>query len=158
MKMKKQLPRPRHWQHCTGIRRAQLPLWPVPAPIHWKCQNKPKFLLLWGQCVLKRPSEYWLYLQWTWTGISGTKSAKQSWTVPVSYPARWSSPSHCTMCTLSSTMPLYLLWPCIRYNKKKGWIQGYILGKITDLEFKNHKNVKNVFSTHSNKLGHIYVQ
>ena len=24
----------------------------------------------------------------------------------------------------------------------KGWIQGYILGEITDLEFENHKNVK----------------
>ena len=30
---------------------------------------------------------------------------------------------HCTLCTLFNTMPLYLLWPCIRYNKKKGWIQ-----------------------------------
>ena len=45
---------------------------------------------------------------------------------------------HCTMCTLFSTMPLYLLWPCIRYNKKKGWIQGHILGEITDLEFGTH--------------------
>ena len=40
---------------------------------------------------------------------------------------------------------------------KKGWIQGHILGEITDLEFENHKNVKNVFSAHSNKLGQIYV-
>ena len=46
------------------------------------------FCVVW--CVLKRPSENWLYLQWTWMGISGTKSAKQSWTVLVSYPARWS--------------------------------------------------------------------
>ena len=29
---------------------------------------------------------------------------------------------HCTMYTLFSTMPLYLLWRCIRYNKKKGRI------------------------------------
>ena len=33
---------------------------------------------------------------------------------------------HCTMWTLFSTMPLYLLWPCSYYNKKKGWIQGHI--------------------------------
>ena len=49
---------------------------------------------------------------------------------------------HCTMCTLFSTMPLYLLWPCSRYNKKKGWIQGHIKGEIADLEFENHKSVK----------------
>ena len=30
----------------------------------------------------------------------------------------------CTMCTLFSLMPLYLLWPCIRYNNKKGWVKG----------------------------------
>ena len=34
------------------------------------------------------------------------------------------------------------LWPCIRYNLKKGWIQEHILGKLADLEFENHKNVK----------------
>ena len=44
------------------------------------------------------------------------------------------------------------------YLEKKEWIQGHILGEITDLEFENHKNVKNVFSAHSNKLGQIYVQ
>ena len=57
----------------------------------------------------------------------------------------------CTMCTLFSVMPLYLLWPCIRYNQKgdtgaylgkKARIQGYILGEITNLEFQNHENVK----------------
>ena len=30
----------------------------------------------------------------------------------------------CTMCTLFSVMPLYLLWPCIRYNQKKGGYRG----------------------------------
>ena len=30
--------------------------------------------------------------------------------------------------------------------------------EITDLEFQNHKNVKNVLSAHSNKLGQIYIQ
>ena len=30
--------------------------------------------------------------------------------------------NNCTMCTLFITMPLYLLWPCIQYNKKKGHI------------------------------------
>ena len=45
------------------------------------------------------------------------------------------------------------------YLGKKGWIQGHILGEITDLEIENHKNVKkNVLSAHSNKLGQIYVQ
>ena len=34
----------------------------------------------------------------------------------------------CTMFTLFSTMPLYILWPCIRYNKKER-IQGHILGR-----------------------------
>ena len=28
------------------------------------------------------------------------------------------------------------------YLGKKGWIQGHILGEITDLEIENHKNVK----------------
>ena len=28
------------------------------------------------------------------------------------------------------------------YLGKKGWIQGHILGEITDPEFENHKNVK----------------
>ena len=32
----------------------------------------------------------------------------------------------CTMCTFFTTMSLYLLWPCVRYNKKKGWMQGHI--------------------------------
>ena len=27
----------------------------------------------------------------------------------------------------------------------KGWIQGHILGEITDLDFENHKNVKTCF-------------
>ena len=45
------------------------------------------------------------------------------------------------------------------YLGKKGWIQGHILGEITDLKFENHKNVKkNGYSAHSNKLGQIYVQ
>ena len=54
-------------------------------------------------------------------------------------------------------MPLYLKWPstdAIRrrggkfpletgvYLEKKGWIQGHISEKITDLEFENHKDVK----------------
>ena len=45
--------------------------------------------------------------------------------------------------------PMYLLWPCVWYDKKKGWIdgaylgtkgwiQGHILGEITDLEFGTH--------------------
>ena len=33
----------------------------------------------------------------------------------------------------------------------------YILGGITDLEFENHKNVKNLFCARLNKLGQIYV-
>ena len=33
---------------------------------------------------------------------------------------------HCTLCTLSSTMTLYLLWRCIWYSKKKGLIQGHL--------------------------------
>ena len=41
---------------------------------------------------------------------------------------------------------------------KKGWIQGHILGETTDLKFDNHKNVKNVFSAHLNKLDQIYVR
>ena len=49
---------------------------------------------------------------------------------------------HRTMYTLFSTMSLYLLWPCIRYNKKKERIQGHTLGVIMDLGFENHKNVK----------------
>ena len=36
---------------------------------------------------------------------------------------------HCTICTLCSTMSLYLLWRCIWYNKKKGWIQGHNYGR-----------------------------
>ena len=36
---------------------------------------------------------------------------------------------HCTICTLCSTMSLYLLWRFIRYNKKKGWIQGHNYGR-----------------------------
>ena len=28
------------------------------------------------------------------------------------------------------------------YLGKKGWMQGHILGEITDLEFENHKTVK----------------
>ena len=32
--------------------------------------------------------------------------------------------THCTMCRLLSTFPLYLKWPCTQYNEKKGWIQG----------------------------------
>ena len=39
------------------------------------------------------------------------------------------SDHQCTMCTLFSMMPLYLLWPCSHYNKKKGWIQGHIWGR-----------------------------
>ena len=31
------------------------------------------------------------------------------------------------------------------YLGKKGWIQGHILGEITDLEFENHKNVKKIY-------------
>ena len=49
---------------------------------------------------------------------------------------------HCTMCSLLSTIPLYLKWPCLQYKKKKGWIQGHILGEIPDLEFEKHTNVK----------------
>ena len=73
----------------------------------------------------------------------------------------------CTMCTLFSLMPLYLLWPCIRYNQKgdtgaylgkKARIQGYILGEITNLEFQNHENVKKCTFRTLNKLGKIYVQ
>ena len=37
-------------------------------------------------------------------------------------------------------------------------IQGHIKGEITDLEFENYKNVKNIFSARWNKLGQIYVQ
>ena len=59
----------------------------------------------------------------------------------------------CTMCTLFSTMPLYLLWTCSHYNKKKGWIQGHTKGEITDQSLKITKVWKNVFSAHSNKLG-----
>ena len=65
---------------------------------------------------------------------------------------------HCTMCSLLSTIPLYLKWPCLQYKKKKGWIQGHILGEIPDLEFEKHTNVKNVFCAYSNKLGQLYVQ
>ena len=46
----------------------------------------------------------------------------------------------CTMCTLFSVMPLYLLWPCIRYNQK-GDTGAYFRGNH-ELEFQNHENVK----------------
>ena len=36
---------------------------------------------------------------------------------------------HCTMWTLCSAMSLFLLWRCIRYDKKKGWIQGHNYGR-----------------------------
>ena len=39
------------------------------------------------------------------------------------------SNNQCTMCILGSTMALQLKWPCIQYNKKKGWIQGHIQGR-----------------------------
>ena len=42
------------------------------------------------------------------------------------------------------------------YLGKKGWIQGHILGEITDPEFENHKNVKKCIA-HSKRLGQIYV-
>ena len=58
----------------------------------------------------------------------------------------------CTMCTLFSVMPLYLLWHCIQFNQKKGGYRGIFreagedtgtyFREITDLEFQNHKNVK----------------
>ena len=50
-----------------------------------------------------------------------------------SWPGRlkWSPTpvSQCTMCILGTTMALQSKWPCIRYNKKKGWIQGHIQGR-----------------------------
>ena len=80
----------------------------------------------------------------------------------------------CTMCTLFSVMPRYLLWPLyiqyisntIRrrgdtgaYLGKMRRIQGHILGEITGLKFQNHKNVrKRVLSAHSNKLGQMGCQ
>ena len=56
--------------------------------------------------------------------------------------AKFASKAQCTMCTLFSTMPPYILWPYSHYNKKKGGIQGHIKGEIADLEFENHKSVK----------------
>ena len=50
---------------------------------------------------------------------------------------------HCTMCTLCSTMSLYLLWRCIWYNKKKGWIQGHKYGRrggYSDIFWGNHRS------------------
>ena len=45
------------------------------------------------------------------------------------------------------------------YLGKKGWIQGHILGEITDLEFENHKNVKKfIFRTFEQAGTNIYVQ
>ena len=40
---------------------------------------------------------------------------------------------------------------------KKGWIQGHILGEITDLEFENHKHVKKcIFCTLDQARTNIY--
>ena len=45
------------------------------------------------------------------------------------------------------------------YLGKKGWIQGHVLGEITDLEFENRKNViRCIFRTLEQAGTNIYVQ
>ena len=78
------------------------------------------------------PCNYLLITQCTWGSTQSHVCVSLS----------LNSSAHCTMRSLFSTMSLYLKWPCIQYNKKKGWIQEHISGEITDLEFENHKNVK----------------
>ena len=72
----------------------------------------------------------WIWLlgqtSWWWWYFSQHRIAFRAWTTTNAQCAFW-----------------VVRWPCIRYNKKKGWIQGHIFGEIADLEFGTHSFLMN---------------
>ena len=70
-------------------------------------------------------------------------------------------PEHRLFCRELRFVVIYALFGDLWAKKVPFWVKNSVSwarSEITDLEFQNHKNVKNVLSAHSKKLGQIYIQ